>query len=113
MTQLIENTNFRTVQLNMTDGQLVTIPWPTGFIAGTVCVNANSSTIGGLVHARSGGSPITVALATPLANLTITSTDLTAAPPASGTNKITVGRSTTGFQLHAGFSATVAVTFLG
>lgn len=113
MTQLIENTSFRTTQFVMSDGQLTTIPWPDRFVAGTVFVNANNATIGGLMHARSGGNPIILQLATPLANLTITSTDLTAAPPASGTGKITVGRSTAGFQLHAGLAATVAVTFLG
>lgn len=113
MTQLIENTSFRTLTFNMVDNQLTTIPWPTGFIAGAVIVNANSSTVGGIVHARSGGSPFTVALSTPLSNLTVTSTDISLSPPAGGTNKITVGRTSVGLQLHSGGSFSVTVTFLG
>jgi hypothetical protein len=113
MTQQIENTSYRTVLLTMTDGQLLTIPWPTGFVAGSVSVNANSSTVAGLVHARAGGSPLTVAMAPPLSNLTITTTDLTLSPPASGTGKLTVGRSLAGFQVHVGAAFTVVVTFLG
>lgn len=113
MTQTIQNTSFRTVLENMVDGQLLTIPWPTGFIAGLVTVNANSSTVAGLIHARSGGSPITAAMTTPLANLVVTSTDLSISPPASGSGKITIGRSSAGFQVHAGADFTVAVTFLG
>lgn len=113
MTQVIENTNFRTLQTSMTDGQLITIPWPNGFVAGTVAINANSTTIAGLVHARSGGSPFTLTMGTPLANLVITSSDLSVSPPASGTGKLTVGRSATGLQLHAGGEFTTSVTFLG
>lgn len=112
MTQIIENTNFRTRMDNLVDGQLLVIPWPTGFIAGTVSVNAASSTVAGLVHARSGGSPLTVSLSS-LANFVVTSTDLTASPPALGTGKITIGRSITGFQIHSGGVFGVTTTFLG
>lgn len=113
MTQLIENSNFRTQKTAMADGQLLIIPWPSGFVAGMVSVNADSSTAAGLIHARAGGAPITVAMTPPLSNLTVTSTDLTLAPPASGTAKLTVGRSVDGFQVHAGAAFTVTITFLG
>lgn len=113
MTQLIENTSFRTSRVTLSDGQLITILWPNDFQAGTVLVNAGSSTVAGIVHARSGGSPVLVAMATPLTNLTVSSTDISVAPPASGTGKLTVGRTSTGLQLHAGGAFTVSVTFLG
>lgn len=113
MTQLIENTVFRTVQMVMTDGQLTTIPWPSGFVSGTVLVNANSTSVAGIIHARSGVSPILAAMATPLANLTVSSSDISATPPASGTGKITVGRTSVGLQVHSGGALTTSVTFIG
>lgn len=113
MTQLIENTSFRTSRVTLSDGQLITIPWPNDFQAGTVLVNANSASVAGIIHARSGGSPILTAMATPLANLTVSSSDISVTPPAAGTGKITVGRTSVGLQVHSGGALTTSVTFIG
>lgn len=112
MNQTIENTNFRTSKGRLSDGELWLIPWPDTFSAGCVVVGANGSSTGALIHARAGGSP-SIQPFVALANATVTSTDISLSPPASGTGKITVGRSTEGLQVHAGAALTIAVTFLG
>ena len=112
MNQTIENTNFRTSKDQLSDGELWVIPWPATFSAGCVVVGANGSSTGALIHVRAGSSPQILPFVA-LANVTVTSTDISLAPPASGTGKITVGRSAEGLQVHAGASLSVSITFLG
>lgn len=112
MNQTIENTNFRTSKDRLSDGELWLIPWPDTFSAGCVVVGANGSSTGALIHVRAGSSP-SIQPFVALANVTVTSTDISLSPPASGTGKITVGRSVAGLQVHSGGSFSVAITFIG
>lgn len=110
--QLIENTSFRTVKDQLSDGELLLIPWPDTFSAGCVSVGANGSSTGALIHARAGVSPSIQAFSA-LANAVVTSADISISPPPPGTGKITIGRTSFGLQVHAGGSFSVSITFLG
>lgn len=110
--QKIENSTVRSFKKLFSDGELVLIPWPKDMSSAIVAISANSTSIGGLVLARTGSSPTTVPVSA-LADLVVTSSDISVLPPAAGTGKVTIGRTVDGLQIHAGGKNTISVAFLG